>query len=324
MSAGAGRWSQSGQAPRGTLAPKSRRSFHEMRCNTSGVRRLQRLAVLTLIGAVVAGSAAVRADAALFFLFSRASAAPNDRVALRVGGTPAEFTARQRVKPLARVRVYLFRNALIRDVRSRFDRRLAYVGTVVLDRNGHGVPVTFSLPPLDAGDYALAYWCPSCAAYSRGRTFFVQDVREFVEPYRSQALLHVAWPRACPVTLPNGNRPPGQPTGISWYGNGLLWAGLTADGIYAVPADRVDPGGAIGTKLLWVTAPPWRAPTLTGERLDEPSSPLHVVGMNRGSFRNANHPSFMSPVVFPSAGCWRLTARDRDVGLTYVVSVVVR
>ena len=32
----------------------------------------------------------------------------------------------------------------------------------------------------------------------------------------------------------------------------------------------------------------------------------------------------MSPVIFPTAGCWRITARLGDLSLTYVVSVIVR
>jgi len=74
--------------------------------------------------------------------------------------------------------------------------------------------------------------------------------------YRSQALLRIESTASCPVTLPNGNRPPGQPRSVSWYGNGLPWAGLTSDGAYAVSPDRVDADGSIGNKLLWVTTPP--------------------------------------------------------------------
>ena len=48
----------------------------------------------------------------------------------------------------------------------------------------------------------------------------------------------------------------GQPRSVSWYGNGLLWAGLTADGVYSVPPDHVGADGSIGNKLLWVTTPP--------------------------------------------------------------------
>ena len=111
---------------------------------------------------------------------------------------------------------------------------------------------------------------------------------------------------------------------MSWYGNGLLWAGLTADGVYAVSPDRVGADGSIGNKLLWVTTPPAEKPTVSGERLDAASPPLKVLGVNTGGFSGAANPSHMSPVSFPSAGCWRLTARLGDVSLTYVVSVVVR
>lgn len=51
---------------------------------------------------------------------------------------------------------------------------------------------------------------------------------------------------------------------------------------------------------------------------------LRVFGVNTGSFSGADNPSHMSPVSFPSAGCWRLRGRVGDVSLTYVVNVVVR
>ncbi|MBA2463166.1 MAG: DUF2182 domain-containing protein [Actinobacteria bacterium] len=133
-----------------------------------------------------------------------------------------------------------------------------FVGSVVPHKNGRGL-LTSSVPPLDPGTYTLAYWCPGCATSSRGRTFFVQQSDQFVQPYRSQALLRINTTQSCPVTLPNANRPPGQPRNVSWYGNRLLWAGLVSDGIYAVPQDRVGADGSIGNKLLWVTTPPWRA-----------------------------------------------------------------
>jgi hypothetical protein len=91
-----------------------------------------------------------------------------------------------------------------------------------------------------------------------------------------------------------------------------------------VSQDRVGADGWIGNKLLWVTTPPWRAPTVSGERLDSPAPPLRVLGANKGSFSDAANPSFMTPVVFAAAGCWRLRARLGDVSLTYVVDVVVR
>jgi hypothetical protein len=283
---------------------------------------MKRLALIAC--ALVTLTAPAKASAATFFLFDRAAATPNDRVTVRIGGTPKNFAPSRRVRPFGRpMRLYLVRNDVAAQVHSRLDRRLTFVGAIVPDKNSRGL-LTFSVPPLDAGTYTLAYWCPACATYSRGETFFVQRAEQFVQRYRAQALLSIATTPSCPVTLPNGNRPPGQPRNVSWYGNGMLWAGVAPDGVWAHPPDRVGADGSIGDKLLWVTTPPWRAPTLTGERIDAPAPPLHVLRMNQGSFSSAANPSFMSPVSFPSAGCWRLTSRLGDLSLTYVVEVVVR
>ena len=249
--------------------------------------RVRRLALVVALLAGLAAPAQARAD--IGFAFDHASAAPNDRVTVRPTRVPS-----------TPVRLYLLRREVARDVHSRFDGRLSFVGTIA------GTAATFSVPPLDAGDYRLAYWCRDCA-------FAV-----------ARAHLRIQSGAACPVTLPNRSRPPGQPRTLPWYGNGLLWAGLSRDGIYAVSPDRVGADQSIGNKLLWATQTGASKPAVSGERLDAPASPLRVLGVNRGSFSGADRPSFMSPVTFPTAGCWRVTARLGDVSLTYVVSVIVR
>lgn len=282
---------------------------------------MQRLVLVTAaLGALLLPA---NARGALFFLVDRPVAAPNDRVTVRTGATPRAFDLRQRLKPFQRaVRVYLVRTDGAAEVHTRSDRRLFFVASIVPDRNGRG-SATFSVPPLDAGAYTLAYSCPGCAAYSRGRTFFVQRPEQFAARYRAQALLRIAATDACPVTLPNGNRPPGQPRNVTWYGNGLLWAGVHADGVYRAPSSQISADGSIGNKLLWVTTPPWDKPTLTGERIDAPAQPLRVSGVNTGSFSGAANPSHMTPVSFPTAGCWRLRARLGNLSLVYVVRVVL-
>jgi hypothetical protein len=283
---------------------------------------MQRFALVAV--ALVALSAPANARATVGFLFDVPSAQANERVTVRTVGTPADFDATQRVKPLQRpIRLYLVGMDVAAEVRSRLDPRLDFIGTFVPDKNGQGVS-TFSVPPLDPESYALAYWCPGCATAGRGRTFVVQQPEQLLRRYRSQALLHIDTTQACPVTLPNANRPPGQPRSVSWYGNGLMWAGVHAQGTSTVPQDRVGADGSIGDKLLWVTTPPWRKPTISGERLDTPALPLRVLGVNQGSFSNAEKPSFMSAVTFPTAGCWRLKARVGDLSLSYVVDLVVR
>ena len=265
---------------------------------------MQRVALIAV--AFVALSTPANARAAPIFVFDRPNAVPNERVTVRTAG--------MRLKPLQPFRIYLVRGDVAAEVRSRLDPRVNFVGSVAPDRNGRGL-MTFNVPPLDVGEYTLAY--------SYGRTFKVQQPAQLIERDRPRALLRVHTTQSCPVTLPNANKPPGQPRGIAWHGNGLLWAGLRPNGIYTVPQDRVDADGSIGNKLLWATTPAWSRPKLSGERLDAPAPPLRVLRMNQGSFAGAEKPSYMSPVSFPTAGCWRLSARVADVSLTYVVQVVV-
>ena len=254
---------------------------------------MQRLALLAVVLAALAAPAS--AGTGFTFAFDRPAASPNDRVTVRTAGTLKRV-----------VRIYLVPADVAAEVRSRFDARLSFVGSVTPDRGR----LTFSVPPLDEGTYQLASW-------RRGGELVVQSPR-------ARGILRVAWAGPCPVTLPNGNRPAGQPRSVLWYGNGLLWAGLAADGVYAVPQDRVRADGSIGNKLLWVTTPRWDKPAISGERIDAPAAPLHVISVNLGGFSSAATPSFMSAVSFPSAGCWRLRARVRDVSLTYVVNVLVK
>lgn len=282
---------------------------------------MQRLVLLIVV--LVALFLPANARGALFFLLDRPVAEPNDRVTVRTGGTPRGFELRQRVQPFQRsVRIYLLPAEAAADVHSRFDGRLHFVGSVVPDRNGRGL-LTFSVPPLDSKTYTLAYWCPGCAPYSRGRTFFVQQPSQFTARYRAQTLLRLDATRTCPVTRPNRSRPPGQPAGPSWHGNGLLWAGLDPDGVYTPTRGNVAADGSIFNKLAWVTTPATARPAISGERIDAVAPPLRVRSVNLGSFSNATNPSFMSAVDFPTAGCWRLRARVGDVSLTYVVRVVV-
>ncbi|HEU5490189.1 MAG TPA: hypothetical protein VFU84_05290, partial [Gaiellaceae bacterium] len=157
---------------------------------------------LVLAGAVLAAVAASSASAALFFLFEPTAAKPGDVVTIRTGGTPASFTARHRKQPLQRpVRVYLVPSDIAGEVRGRFDPRISFVGSLVPDQDTHGL-LSFRAPPLDTGAYAVAAWCPGCATYSRGETFFVLAPAKSSR-YRKQMTLRLELPAAtggCPVT----------------------------------------------------------------------------------------------------------------------------
>jgi hypothetical protein len=258
---------------------------------------------LVTAATLVALAAPTDALAGQVFLFDRTSAKPNDRVTIQ-----ATTAAR------AAVRLYLVRADEVGRPRNPRDARLAFIGTLVPGRK-----LTFSVPPLDAATYALASWCPRCS----GAPFSLQQPERLTRGNRAKATLRIEETPTCPVTLPNGDRPAGQPRKMSWYGNGRLWAGLATDGTRPVQRFELAADGSIGDKLLWVTTPRLERPTISGERIDETGPPLRVLGVNRGSFSGAADPSYMSPVSFPTAGCWRLRARVGDVSLVYVVRVVV-
>jgi hypothetical protein len=241
------------------------------------------------VAALLATAAALAALAAPpgQLTLDRASALPNDRVTVRSTLGHA-------------VRVYLVPQQAT-AVMTRNDRRLSFVGTIRAKGS-----LAFDVPPLDAGPYRLAVWCSRCR-------FDTAAARLRIRPSPS-----------CPVSRPNGRRPFGEPASRHWHGNGLLWASLERDGVYEVDRDDVGVDGSIGNKLGWATTPPTTPPRISGERIDASAQPLRVRSVNLGQSSNSTRPSFASAVAFPSAGCWRLTARVGDVSLVYVVRVVVR
>lgn len=299
--------------------------------------RFIRLMAVVLTAAVIAGGMAEIARGALFFLFRPTAAQPGDVVTARTGGTPATFTLRQRKKPFQQpMRLYLVPNGVADEVHTRFDKRLHFVGELVPDRNGRGI-LSFTVPPLDTDEYAAAVWCPACARYSFGSTFFVLRVGEDTAPrYRPLMLLRVEMPSAtetCPVTIPNDRRPPpglrappafpGFGPSPRWHTNGFLWTALPRTGVYYAPGPQwIEPDGSIGAKLYWFAAGVGGAFALKGERIDSVSPPLVVDRVNRGQWSGLRRGSvWATPVTFPSEGCWKLTARVKDISLSFVMKV---
>jgi hypothetical protein len=266
---------------------------------------MRRFGALTVI-AVVALVGATSAQAALFFLFQPTSAIPGDLVAVRLGGTPAGFTLRQRERPFQRpIRVYLVPDGVAAQVRGRFDPRLYFVGRLVPDRRGRGL-LSFRTPPLGTDTYVAAAWCPGCAPSRAGRSFFVLPLAE-VSRDRDRMGLRLRLPAAsaesCPVTRGS-------------YGNGLL--STRVPGANGVLATRRGDDGSLFQKLWWWAHRGLSGDlTVRGERLDAPGT-MRVLAVNWASGGG----SWASAVTFPSEGCWRLTGRVGDVSLTYVVSVV--
>jgi hypothetical protein len=265
-------------------------------------------------------------SAALFFLFKPTSARPGDLVAVRTGGTPARFGPSQRVRPFQpALRLYLVPNSIAPKIRSRFDVRLHYIGSLVPDKNMHGV-LRFSVPVLPSNRYAVAVWCPWCARFSGGRTFHVLHVDRNIAPrYRPQMVLRVEMPAAaatCPATVPAGGAPPGERPNRDFYGNGTLWTALPLGG--AIAAVR-HPDGTLRYKLMWWAAGLKGRLAIRGERLDARSPPPATQSASAWPPTRFRGSAFWTSIVlFPAEGCWKITGRVRDVSLSFVVRVLER
>lgn len=126
----------------------------------------------------------------------------------------------------------------------------------------------------------------------------------------------------CPVTLPNDSTPPGEQASELNHGNGKIWTVLWPGGIV-----RFEPGspgemrrdGSLVMKFPW-----WRGEGVTGplqiegKRLDGEAPPLQAEipeGYGDTGFQ-------ASALVFPSEGCWQVTALVGEAELTIVTRVV--
>jgi hypothetical protein len=271
-------------------------------------RLVRRFCSAVALFALLAVALASPARSALFLLFSPTTASAGEIVSVRLGGTPAGFTAADRRVPLQRaVRIYLAPAAIAGQVRSRFDPRIHFVGSLVPDRDAHG-RLVFEAPPLDSGTYVAAAWCPGCASFRRGQRFFVLAPARS-SPYRDEMTLRLELPSAataCPVS-----------TGR--VGNGILSS--SAPGPDGVLATRRDPDATLFQKLAWLPKRGFHGNLVVrGERLDAPGE-MKVISVNWGH-SSTGRGSWASAVAFPSEGCWRLSGRVGDVRLTYVVRVV--
>lgn len=125
---------------------------------------------------------------------------------------------------------------------------------------------------------------------------------------------HVEVVDPCPITRPNGSKPPGSMFGAEPHGNGSIWVGLWHANVVVWDSE---PNGSVSAKFGW-----WRGVAgklrIDGHRLDAQASPLvgHVPdGYGESGFQS-------SGITFPSAGCWQVTGRVGDASLTFVTLVL--
>jgi hypothetical protein len=124
-------------------------------------------------------------------------------------------------------------------------------------------------------------------------------------------------PANCPITLPNGNTPPGQSPYPTHHGNGQLWTNLLPDGV-PVPPENMRPDGKLTYNWWW-----WRGQTgplsIEGRRLDDLAAPPLEAEITPGFGDTGYQDSWL---IFPSEGCWEVTGQVGDTTLTFVTWVL--
>jgi hypothetical protein len=126
----------------------------------------------------------------------------------------------------------------------------------------------------------------------------------------------------CQPTLPNGSTPPGEAPSANYHGNGRLWTALWPDGVVRFEADG--PGSVMSDGSMAMKFPWWRGEGVVGplkvegRRLDGEAPPLGAQipdGYGDTGFQ-------ASALIFPTEGCWEVTAHAGDAELTFIARVV--
>jgi hypothetical protein len=192
-------------------------------------------------------------------------------------------------------------------------------------------------PPLEAEiqDYGPSGFQPSTIVFpsegcwevtGRSGDAELTFVLRFVDEVTDRGA-RVKAPNDCPVTIPNGNAP-AQPVAPLNHGENGVWTFFPARGVIVAvaPGSKLTPdsvtgavrrrGGAI--ELFWVWSRKRDSPafSITGRRLDARSRPLEA------EVRDPRATDFSSRLIFPEAGCWRITGRAGADALTFVVYLV--
>jgi hypothetical protein len=141
-------------------------------------------------------------------------------------------------------------------------------------------------------------------------------------PAPAPGAARAADPDQCPVTIANGNGPPGERPSADFHGNGRLWTTLPPDGIDRGGNPEAD--GSTSQKYPWWTVGTEGGLSIEGRRLDAAAPTPLRARVNSGEpetpFAEVPGGRFWSSAsYFPTAGCWQVTARVGATSLTFVV-----
>jgi hypothetical protein len=143
-----------------------------------------------------------------------------------------------------------------------------------------------------------------------------QPTVEWEAPAVALAASVAATEGTCPLTLPNGDMPPGADVGAN-HGNGKLWTAMWPYNVVIATPHYVGADGSVSMKWGW-----WRGVTgklrITGRRLDGDAPPLTAYvpdGYGRSGFQ-------VSGITFPTEGCWEVTGAVGEAELTFVTLIL--
>gem|GEM_PF-1797068 len=137
-------------------------------------------------------------------------------------------------------------------------------------------------------------------------------------------------PAECPVTLPDGNAPPGGRASDGWLGNGRMWTWVWPEGAGNIPRagySTVRDDGSIAVRFIWwadMNVHNVRGLAIEGRRLHGEAPPLEIESVfatDPPSIPRREPYQWRSQLVFPTEGCWEVTGTVGDTSLTSVLFV---
>ena len=167
----------------------------------------------------------------------------------------------------------------------------------------------------------------------------IVDVKFAVDCMRGQTPALIVWSLGgdqasagfhCPLTIPNGQAPPGERQSPSDIGNGRLWTLLPTDGKLAITTKVPSPpgttfgelhhDGSLATRFPWWGGPSaGRRLRISGRRLDQHARPLRA--RIAAGFTAAPH-FWATSITFASEGCWQVTGTAGTAKLAFVLEVM--
>jgi hypothetical protein len=184
----------------------------------------------------------------------------------------------------------------------------------------YGKGVTVRRAPI----LALVVLAATVAGCSRDSA--AEDAANRAPPDDAERAVSVAPPApsrdSCPVTLPNGDPPPGEPPSAQFLGNGRIWTDLWPYGVIIGYRAFIEPDGSVGMKFPWWAKGDRGTLSLAARRLDAEAPGARIGAINRGTGAPRGTRFWSSGLFFPTVGCWEITARVGGASLTFVALVV--